>query len=265
MSEELSIIRKQAFTLAKQLYPGEERQQTYIVDRLIDFYNAAKDQDVLVVYSPGGWGSAELRDLIDWELSIVEGVKSSLTRSGLRWTLVQYLRTKNSWWDHLRHLPEQLVYAATGKLYQARVMAVELEFIKKYLKNLKIVLLGASQGAAFDNSVMKCLNNRKDIYSIELGIFFAHLPRRVITENTLVVDSNGLVPDPVVHWNFVKALRAYSTAPFRWIKYKMAGERVKFTYCINVPGHEYRWEYVHIRSQIINFIETNLAKITGGI
>lgn len=268
MSGEISNINEKALALAKQLYPGRVRQQRQVTDWLTPLYEKVKGLDLLVIHSPGGWGSAGLKDLIDWELSIVEGVESSLTRAGVKWSIVQYPRTQDNIWDHLKHLPEQLWFGLTGKMKQARVVAAGLEFIREHSENLRILLLGASQGAAFDNAVIKYLVNRDRIFSIELGIFFAHLPRRKLTENTLAIDSNGMVPDPVVHWNFAKAFRAYVTAPFRWIRYKMAGEPVKFTYCINVPGHEYRWEYLSIQNQITNFIETNLVKkrfIGGGI
>jgi hypothetical protein len=267
MNEGLSSLNESALALAKQLLPGNERKQQQVADYWVALCEKSINCDILVIHSPGGWGSALLKDLIDWEYSIVDGVGKSLNDAGVKWEIVQYLRSSNNAWDHFLHFPEQIWYGVTGKIRQAYIVAAGLEFIRAHSKNLKILLLGASQGAAFDNTVMKHLADRNNIFSIELGTFFMHLTRRKITENTLAIDSNGLVPDPVVHWNFGKALSAYITAPFRWIKYRMAGESVKFTYCINVPGHEYRWEYLHVQSQIIKFIKTKIVEkssIVGG-
>jgi hypothetical protein len=260
MKQQISTVQDEAFILARQLFPGKISRQRQMVEWLVSLSLKVTDIDVLIIHSPGGWGSANIKDLIDWELSIVSGVEKLLSSANVKWTLVQYLRASNRRWDHLKRIPEQTIWVLTGKSNQAYVVADGINFIKGHVKNLKIFLLGASQGAAFDNTVMKLIHDQRDIYSIELGIFFPHLRRRVTGENTLAIDSNGSVTDPVVHWNLGKALRAYVTAPFRWLKYKLAGEHVKFTYCINVPGHEYRWEYPNIRNAITDFIKAKLNK-----
>jgi hypothetical protein len=160
----------------------------------------------------------------------------------------------------MQHIPEQARYSFTGKIFQAEVMAAEVKFLATRLKHLNIILLGVSQGAAFNNTVMKYLVAESNVCSIELGTFFAQLPRRVITGRTLALDSNGLVLDPVVHRNLRAAFKAYLFAPFRWINYKLAGKPEKFTYCINVPGHDYNWKYPEVNGQIVRFLQRNLKK-----
>ena len=140
------------------------------------------------------------------------------------------------------------------------IAAEELKFISEHNDDLKILLIGASQGAAFSNAIMRHLNGVNKVYSIELGTFFPHVPRRVITERTLAIDNNGLMPDPMCHRNLWAGFQAYITAPFRWIKYRWQGKPQKFTYCINAPGHDYNWEYPEVRKKITDFLTANFGK-----
>ena len=172
---------------------------------------------------------------------------------------MQYFRSPNRWWIHIRDAREEGRFFFTGKSNMAGVMAAELKFIVQHISNLRIILIGASQGAAFSNAVMRQLGELHQVYSLELGIFFPHMPRRVITERTLVIDSNGVIPDPMAHRNLKAGARAYATAPFEWIKYQLQGKPQKFTYCVNAPGHDYNWEYPEVQRQVIDFLEINFG------
>jgi hypothetical protein len=245
-----------ALALAKSLFGKNRAKVEESRVRIIKMCTAAADNDVLVVHSPGGWGCSDIDHLIVWERSLVDGIRDSLDKLGLRFSLVQYYRSGTSFWNHLLLVPEMARYFLSGKIFKAVVMAEELKFIATRMPRLNIVLLGVSQGAAFDNTVMRQVGKGYRIFSIEIGTFFAELERRVITENTLAVDSNGLVPDPVVRRDLKTAIKAYLLAPGSWLKYRLAGERVKFTYCINVPGHDYNWKYPEVREHIISFLKS---------
>ena len=80
--------------------------------------------------------------------------------------------------------------------------------------------------------------------------------RRVETERTLTLNNNGLMPDAVMEWDFMTILKTYFTAPGRWLKSRLEGKPRKFTHCINVPGHDYNWEYPEVRGQIKEFLNT---------
>ena len=258
MTEDYTAIREDAKRLAQKLFKTKPKPQITFINQLLDFYTQAKDKNVLIMHNPGGWGSTDIEHLIYWEASVVDGVKTTLNKMGCDWILLQYFRSGKNWWNHLWDTPGQIRYYLTGKFFRAELLAAELNFLSEHVKNLDIFLLGVSRGADFGNTVMEHTNNR-GIYSIELGTFFARLSRRVITERTLVLDGNGLVPDPIVHFNLLMGIKAYITAPFRWINYRMAGKPVKFTDCINVPGHEYQWEYPNVGAPIERFLETNLG------
>ena len=118
---------------------------------------------------------------------------------------------------------------------------------------------GISQGAAFNDAVMQHLDGHESVYSVELGIFFLQKSRRVIGGRTLVIDSNGLMPDAMMEWNILSMLLAFLGAPFRWIKSRLKGTPIKFSHCVNAPGHEYSWEHPEVRRQIEDFLEVTFG------
>jgi hypothetical protein len=182
-----------------------------------------------------------------------------MERFGYNWLLTQYFRSGRGWWAHLRDMKEQFLFFFKGKSSKAKLLTAELRFITQHLDTLRVLLIGASQGAAFSNAVMRQLGELQQVYSIELGIFFPHMPRRVITERTLAIDGNGIMPDPMAHRNLKAGFKAYITAPYRWLKYRLQGKPEKFTYCINAPGHDYNWEYPEVQRKIIDFLDANFG------
>jgi len=256
-------LQAEASALAQQLYGGRKKRVN-LTERLLDICTRGQDKDFLLIHNPGGFGSTPLEQCLDWERSIVEGVSATIGRLGYNWLLTQYFRSGHTWWAHMFDMKEQLRFFVKGRCARVKVMAAELSFITRHLKDIIVILVGASQGAAFSNAVMRQLGDSQRIYSIELGLFFPHMSRRVITERTLAIDSNGMMPDPMAHRNLRAGFKAYVTAPFRWIKYQLQGEPQKFTYCINTPGHEYNWEYPGVHQRVIDFLERNFGRKSNG-
>ncbi len=253
MTDDYLALREEANLLAQQLFGSDTKKCACFTNRLLGICTTAQGKDFLLIHNPGGWGGTPLEHCLQWERSIAEGVSTAIERLGYSWLLTQYFRSGNSWWAHMQDTKEQVSFFAS----KAKVMAAELKFIAEHMNNLKVVLIGVSQGAAFSNAVMRQLGELRQVYSIELGTFFLHMRRRVITERTLAIDSNGVMPDPVAHRNLRAGFKAYITAPFRWIKYRFEGNPEKFTYCINVPGHDYNWEYPAVHQKIIDFLKIN--------
>ncbi len=258
MKYETNVVND-AQTLAQRLLGTSHNKKADFVNRVLSNYAAVRDKDILIMHNPGGWGFTDIENLIDWERSIVEGVKQTISNTGCSWVFLQYFRSGSKWWNRCLNIPEQVRYYLTGRFIKAELLAAELNYLTEHNSKLKIFLLGVSQGAAFGNTVMKHTGNNQRVFSIELGTFFAYLRRRNITERTLVLDSNGLVPDPIVHFKLWPGVKSYVTAPFRWVRFRMQGKPAKFTYCINVPGHEYEWQNPNVGAPIEKFILTNLG------
>ena len=259
MTDDYLALEEKASHLAQQLFGSDAKKCASLTNRLLDICTGAEGKDFLLIHNPGGWGCSPLEHCLQWERSIVEGISTTLEQSGYSWLLTQYFRSGNSWWAHLRDMKEQVRFFFKGKSSMAEVMAAELEFIAQHINNLKVILIGVSQGAAFSNAVMRQPGELHQVYSIELGLFFPHMSRRVVTERTLAIDSNGLMPDPMAHRNLKAGFKAYITAPFRWIQYRLRGKPEKFTYCINAPGHDYNWQYPEVQQQIIDFLNLNFG------
>lgn len=249
MIKDLALEKKASY-LAEQLFGDDSRKRAGFVRRLLDIYVSAQGKDFLLFHNPGGWGSTPLARTQQWEKSIIEGVGNTIGELGYSRVLKQYFRTGNGWREVMRDIREQAHFFAT----KARIMAAELKFITQHLDTLRIILIGVSQGAAFSNAVVQYCGESDRIHSIELGIPFLYKSHRVITERTLAIDSNGLMPDALMEWDIPTILKAFFGAPFRWVKYRLQRKPRKFTYCINVPGHEYNWEYPEVQRQIIDFL-----------
>lgn len=259
MTDEYLKLQTHAMQLAQKLFGDNAKKCTSFTSRLLDVCNRAKDKELLLIHNPGGWGCTPLDNLLKWERSIVDGITTAVEQLGYDWLLTQYFRNGHGLWAHLQDLKEEGRFFFKGRSNKVELMAAELKFITEHLKNLKVLLIGASQGAAFSNAVVRQLGELPQVYSIELGIFFAHMSRRNITERTLAIDSNGEMPDPMANRNLKAGFKAYLFAPFRWAKYQLQGKPEKFSYCINAPGHNYDWKYPEVRRQITEFLNRNFS------
>ncbi|MDP6633078.1 MAG: hypothetical protein QGI51_06205 [Dehalococcoidales bacterium] len=247
---ELLTLEQEAKQLAKQLFDDDSQKCARFTSRLLDICSKVQGKDILLIHNPGGWGTTHLENLLQWERSIVEGVSATIENLGYNWFLMQYFRTNKGWHAIMGDIREQYRFFAS----KANIMAAELGFITQHFVTLQVVMIGVSQGAAFNNAVSQYLGVHDRVFSIELGIPFPYKSKRVLTEKTLVLDSNGLMPDALMEWDVPTIVKTYVSAPFRWLKYRLQGKRVKFTYCINLPGHDYNWDYPEVQRQTEEFL-----------
>lgn len=246
---------EEAENLAEQLINSDANKRALFTNRLIDICSNTKGKDFLLIHNPGGWGTTHLENCLQWERSIVEGINTTIKELGYSCYLLQYFRTGNGWREIMRDIREQFRFFTT----KSAIMTAELEFITRHISNLNVILIGVSQGAAFSNAVLQNTMALDRVYSIELGMPFQYESRRIATERTLAVNGNGLMPDALMEWDIVTIVKTYSSAPFRWVKYRLEGKPMKFARCINVPGHDYNWEYPEVQRQIADFLENSFG------
>ena len=257
-SENPQPIIEAASQLAARLFPKNGKKRKLLFTQLQGFYSAARNADILVIHSPGGWGNAHWENVQDWEKSIVTGVTATLGQLGYSYIMKQYFRSGDELWGKPSWLREGKFFVF-GKSFRAEIFAAELKFLIANLPQLKIVLVGANQGAAFDNKALMVLGTNEQVYSIELGTFFAHMQRRQLTNRNLAIDNNGFMKDPMCQRDLWQGTKSYFKAFVRWFNYKMQGKPVKFTNCINSPGHEYQWEYPEVKGRITAFLNANFG------
>ena len=261
MAADQKVLNEETRNLAALLFGNDIRQRDRCVSRLTDMCKRAEGKDFLLIHNPGGWGSTKTEDLLQWERSIVEGVSATMARLGYQCAPMQYHRTGLGLRAIAGDVREQTRFFAT----KAKVMAAELEFVMQHFDDLRVIMIGVSQGAAFSNAVLQNLNGARRVSSIEMGTPFPYRSKRAITERTLTLDGNGLMPDALMEWDVSTIISTYVSAPFRWLRFRFRGEKVKFTYCINVPGHDYNWDYPEVQEKIANFLNANFGnKHNGG-
>ena len=252
-AENPQLIVEAAGQLAAKLFPGNSRKRKLFFNSLQEIYSSARTSEILVIHSPGGWGNANWDNLQDWEKSIVTGVTATLEKLGYSYIMKQYFRSGDELWGRPSWIREGQFFL-TGKSFRAEVFAAQLKFLTANLPQLKIILVGASQGAAFDNKVLMEMGADERVYSIELGTFFAHMRRRQLTKRNLAIDNNGFMKDPICQRDLWQGTKSYFKAFVRWFNYKIQGKPVKFTNCINTPGHEYQWEFPAVKGRITEFL-----------
>ena len=152
-TEKAQPVIEAAGQLAAKLFPNAIKKQKLFFNGLQEMYSAAYNNDVLVIHSPGGWGNAHWESLLDWEKSIVTGVTATLEKLGYSYIVKQYFRSGDGLWGRKSWIREGEFFVF-GKSFRAQVFAAELKFLTANLPDLKILLVGASQGAAFDNKTM---------------------------------------------------------------------------------------------------------------
>lgn len=253
-------VHDDALEIARQLFGKRSAARDKFTQHLVDMYDELRGKDFLVIHNPGGWGSSRLDRCLDWERSIVEGVKNTIDRLGYSSCLTQYFRTRDSVWAHILDSAEQIRIFLRGRYSHARYLSAELKFITQHLDGVRVVMVGVSQGAGFTNAVIRQLGDGSRVYSIELGTMFVQVPRRISNGNTLAIDGNGIAPDPYVEFDLWAGIRAYALAPFCWVKYWMIGKPRKFTHCVIMPGHDYSWEYPGVRQKIETFLRARFGK-----
>lgn len=245
---------EEAYSLAEQFFKNEELASDF-AKKLLDICTGAEGKDFLIVHNPGGWGYARLEQCLEWERSIVAGIEAVINGMGYSSFLTQYFRSGKSWREQMRDLREQFRFFVP----KARIMVAWLQFIFKHVDNIKVILVGISQGAAFGSSVMRQLDGHYPVYSVELGFPFQYKSWRIITERTIAVDSNGVIPDVLAQGNLRVGAGILMAAPFKWMWHRLRGRRVNFAHCVSAPGHEYDWDNPEIQKPIRDFLKTNFG------
>jgi len=194
----------------------------------IDFKNALKDNDVIIIFNAGGWGTINYKEAFDLN-PFSDFITDYLSVRGLKVGIVQYFRTE----DHL-----------IGKIGYFKDYVFDFqrqaELITPIISdtNKKIILLGLSNGALIADEIMERTKNKKNVFSIEFGKPFFGI--KSDNENILLINefeddlSNGNT------WQLFKATFIFGT--FKWIRNFILGEGISLGKAVNIKGHYYPLE-----------------------
>ncbi|HUU64497.1 MAG TPA: hypothetical protein VMW37_00125 [Dehalococcoidales bacterium] len=243
-------VAEDAAELAKELFGDYQEKYNDFASQLLATYVEAKDKDFVLVFNSGGWGWNFTENSPGW-YSISTGIESELDKLGYSSLLLNYRRTGET----LRGIIDEGVEMVTFYPSKAKNLACRVEFLTSHISDLKVIIAGESDGTVISDSAMNILRDNSQVYSIQTGPPFWH--RHVVQERTLVLDNNGRHPDtfskgdiPTMLWTSLGDVLGIPQS-------EESSGRVLFF--LRAPGHDYRWQYPDVCSQITNFLEENFG------
>lgn len=254
LSEVPQEVADDAVRLAGELFGDYGKNYENFVSQLLGTYVEAKDKDVVMFFNPGGWGWNQLESSPGWR-SIFNGIDGELTDLGYTTLLLDYQRTELT----ARGIIDEFVELLRVYPSKSEALAYRVDFLTRHIHDVKIIVTGESDGTVITDSVMNILRDNQQVYSIQTGPPFWH--ETTAKDRTLVVDDNGRYPDTFTRgevatmiWTSIQEAAGVPQPP------ENTGRVLFF---LRAPGHDYRWGYPEVSSQISNFLKTNLGHNQG--
>jgi len=251
LSEIPEPVTEDATAMAMELYGDYQDKYDEFANQLLTAYVEAKDSDFVVIFNPGGWGTKILDSSPGWS-EIGQGIETELDKLGYSSLMLDYRRTARS----MRGLNKELVELFSVYPSKAENLARRVEFLTRNVPDLKIIVAGESNGTVISDTVMAILRNNPRVYSIQTGPPFWH--RQMTLERTLVLDTNGKVPDAFSQGN-IPAMLITSLKALVGMPLTEDEEAGRIFYFVRAPGHDYNWQYPGVNLKIADFLEDNFG------
>ncbi|HEX78639.1 MAG TPA: hypothetical protein G4O19_00595 [Dehalococcoidia bacterium] len=233
----------EADNLAAELFANNQQKCQKFTSQLLGMYLAAKDTDVVIINNSGGWGWSSMLDF-PYGLDFIAGVDAVLTDLGYDTLWLDFYRTDKT----LNGCLSELMMAPGLYPSKARDLASRVDFLTRHIPGIKIILAGESNGCTICNSVMHILEDNPQVYSIQMGPPFWN--KSASSERSLILRSNGIIPDSFSQGNILTIIRANIEALFG-ISQEDPGNILLY---IGAPGHDYQWQHPGVGSRIIQFL-----------
>ncbi|MFA5628865.1 MAG: hypothetical protein WC958_01165 [Dehalococcoidales bacterium] len=231
-----------AVNKAEALFQNSAEKCSEFANQALALYEKVKDIDVLVIVNSGGWGWSAIIDSNEKELA--PGIDGILTGLGNTTLWIDYFRTDNSFYGALG----ELMMMVGANPIRAHELAAKASFLTDHNPDLKIVLLGISNGCTVCSGAMPLLAENKRVYSIQLGPPVWN--NNSDLERVLQLRTNGVIPDSFSNGDLLTILRANLEAAVG-IAPEYEGDILLY---IGAPGHDYNWQYEGLKLQIANFL-----------
>jgi hypothetical protein len=226
---------------------NEERREDFI-SHVLALYQEAKEIDVLVIVNSGGWGWSAIAESNEKELA--PGIDGVLKERGNSTLWIDYFRTDKNFYGAVG----EFMMAMSTNPTRAQELAARTNFLTDNLPDLKVILLGISNGCTICSGAMPILAENEQVYSIQLGPPVwnnnSHL------ERVLLLRTNGTIPDSFSHGDLVTIFRANLESAFG-ISQEYEGDILLY---IGAPGHDYNWKYDWLKLEIGNFLSEYFSK-----
>ena len=261
--EYVDDIEQQAWQVAAEAVGTSRELQEQFVDEVLSLYYQIKDNDLAILCVPGGWGKEPLAANPEgW--SWLAGMEDELTSLGYNYCVIDDIRTGKGLMEYLFEFKEQLTHYP----YKAKKLAAKIDFLTQQITDLKIIVTGQSNGAAFAGEVIGHLEENPGVYSIQIRAPFWH--RASEARQSLVIDNNGIGADALTERDLIRLFKA------NWVKIFVINNVPSFTPIdwvisrailvfgpyniglgLHAPGHDYMWEYPGVGPVIEEFLIEN--------
>jgi hypothetical protein len=263
--ESMSAIEQQAWQTAAEVVGSGKKSQEQFVTEVLALYSKVKDNNLVIFCNSGGWGNKPLSSDYQGQ-SWLTGMMEKLTQLGYKPCVIDDIRTGNSLIEHLFEFKEDL----TDYPSKSKVLAAKIDFLTQHISNLKVIITGQSNGAAFTGEVANLLKDNPKVYSIQVGIPFWHRVHEVA--RSLVIDNSGIGSDALTDRDLVAIIKSNwaklfilnhvpSFTPVDWFISRAALILTSYNFGLGLlaPGHEYMWEYPGVGPVIEAFLVNNFS------
>ncbi len=245
-----SAVVDDATDMARTLFGDSREEVDNFVNQVLAIYDEARDKDFILLFNSGGWGWNLLEDSQGWD-SIFTGITTELTDMGYQALLLDYKRTPKSW----RACFEEATEIANFYPSKAKDLAARVELLTRHLPQIKVILAGESTGTVITDKVMTIMKDNPNVYTIQTGPPFWHKTAKM--ERTLVLKSNGIVPDSFSEGDFLHIITANLKDVFRFPDTDQDfGNIFKI---LKAPGHDYWWQHPSVYTEITDFLNRNFS------
>ncbi len=227
-----------AFTL----FGKNEARCSDFTSQVLALYKEAEDKDVLIIVNSGGWGWSAIAESNEKELA--PGIDGILTALGNETLWIDYFRTDKNFFGAIG----EFMMAMSTNPARGEELAARTTFLTDNLPDLKVILLGISNGCTICSGAMPLLADNEHVYSIQLGPPVWN--NNSDLERVLLLRTNGTIPDSFSHGDMLTILRANLQSAFG-ISQQYEGDILLY---IGAPGHDYDWKYDWLESQINSFL-----------
>lgn len=236
------------------------------VDEVLDIYNNAADDNVVVYFCEGGWGSRPLAVNPEGQ-SLVEGIVLTLESMGYTCYIADYPRTRKTVGDYIYEgIQLPLLYPV-----KSRQLAAKVDFLTRHMDNLKVFIVGKSSGALYVNGAAAILKDNPDVYNIQIGSPLGS--KTPVPGHSLAICENGVQGDAMIGrnlfsvfkrntWKVLFILYAPSFTTVDWVigKLLVAVGFCNTKYALVMPGHDYMWHYPKVGPAIEAFLHETVGE-----
>jgi hypothetical protein len=240
---------EEASDLAGELFGNHPEKNDEFTSQLMATYLAAKDKDIVVIFNSGGWGWTAVENTREGE-SFINGIESELADMGYSLLFLNHKRTART----LDSGIGEFMLAADLYPSKAEDLAARVEFLSNHIPDIKVILVGVSNGTLICDGVMNILEDNPQVYSIQIGPpFWSGVTS---SGRSLVMRSNGVIPDSFSQGDLLTILRANVESLFG-VYQENPGDILLY---VGAPGHDYNWQYPEVSSQVTNFLQRNFGR-----